>query len=147
MKYLQFIYYLFLFQRHSGDFSCVKYFIFNNDSEPILLASGELLEEDLLTDEEIDYNFIISLIHKPDDVDKIDYNTDIVLAGHSLGGQIRLPFVGGIIRQKGATKYHDTFHQKGNTDIYISNGIGLGNMKMRLFNTPSVNLYRLDTKK
>lgn len=123
-------------------------YIFNNDNEPILIAGGKnLLEEDLLHDEEIDYNFIITLLHMPDDVDKLDYNTDLVLAGHSLGGQIKVPFFGGIIRENGAKKYHDSYHQKGNTEIYISSGIGLGNLKLRLFNKPSINLYRLNTKK
>lgn len=123
-------------------------YIFNNDSEPILIAGGkDLKEEDLLQDEQIDYNYIITLLHKPDDLDDLDYSTDVVLSGHSLGGQIRLPFLGAVIRPKGAKKYNDLYHQKGNSEIYVSNGIGLGDLKMRLFNTPSINLYRLNTKK
>ena len=123
-------------------------YIFNNDNEPILIAGGKDLEEqDLLYDEEIDYNFIITLLHKPDDIDSLDYNSDVVLSGHSLGGQIRVPFVGAIMRTKGAKKYTNDYHQKGNTDLYITYGIGLGNLKMRLFDDPSINLYRLNSKK
>ena len=122
-------------------------YIFNNDTEPILIAGGnDLSEESLLYDEDIEYHFIISLIHKPDDFDKLDYKSTLVLAGHSLGGQIRVPFWGALIRENGAKKYTNDYYKENSSSLYISYGIGLGKLNLRLFDKPSFNVYRLYTK-
>lgn len=88
------------------------------------------------------YNILI--MHEPDYIDDIDYsNYDLVLAGHSLGGQIKLPFIGGLLYPSGAKNYTDTYYDLGNTDFYISSGLGTDIVDFRLFNRPSLNFYRL----
>lgn len=86
--------------------------------------------------------FNITLIHKPDSIKEIN-NTDIVFAGHSLGGQFKIPFIGGIKKIEGAQTYIDSFYKVNGTQVYISNGIGTQDISMRLFNTPSITLYRM----
>ncbi len=89
-------------------------------------------------------NYSILLMHEADYIDKIDYSKyNLVLAGHSLNGQIRLPIIGGIIKQDGARKYLDSEYELKNTKLIISNGIGTYNYSYRLFNRPSFNLYRI----
>lgn len=89
-------------------------------------------------------NYSILLMHEADYIDKIDYSKyNLVLAGHSLNGQIRLPIIGGIIKQEGARKYLDSEYELKNTKLIISNGIGTYNYSYRLFNRPSFNLYRI----
>lgn len=91
--------------------------------------------------------YSILLIHKPDMIDDIkDYDIDLALAGHSLGGQIKVPFIGGIIKKNGAEKYIEKNYKVNNTDLYVSNGIGTENLKFRFLNKPSINLYRLYSK-
>ena len=42
-----------------------------------------------------------------------------------------------------AKKYYKEYYKVNNTDMYISNGLGTTIMNLRLFNKPSISLYRL----
>ena len=89
----------------------------------------------------------ILLLHEPDTIDDLSNNPfNLILAGHSHAGQIRLPFIGAIMLPDGAKKYYDSHYKLENSDLYISNGLGVSNYNFRLFNTPSYNLYRLVKK-
>lgn len=89
-------------------------------------------------------NYKILIMHEPDEIDSMkDISFDLVLAGHSHLGQVRLPIIGAVVTPEGAKKYKDEYYQKGNTDLYISGGIGTSKISFRLFNRPSFNLYRL----
>ena len=99
---------------------------------------------DFLNNNEIKPNYSILIIHEPDFIEKIDYNKfNLILAGHSHNGQIRLPFVGALYTPIGSKKYYDEFYKLKNTNLYISSGIGVSEVNYRLFNRPSFNLYRL----
>lgn len=99
------------------------------------------------TEENIRDLYKILLIHEPDYINNIDYsNFNLILAGHSHNGQVRLPFVGGIILPNGAKKYYKEYYKLNNTDLYISSGIGTSQISFRLFNRPSINFYRLTNK-
>lgn len=92
-------------------------------------------------------SFSIVLMHKPDNVDILEaYQPNLAFAGHSLGGQIKIPLLGGIIKKDGASKYLADYYKVHNTELYISNGIGTENFKFRTFNKPSINFYRLYNK-
>lgn len=95
-----------------------------------------------------EYSYSILILHEPDYIKNIDYKKfNLILAGHSLNGQIVIPYVGGIIKDKGSLKYHDNYYKLETTKLYVSSGIGVNNnYKFRLFNKPSVNLYRLRNK-
>ena len=91
--------------------------------------------------------YSILLIHEPDTVDNLDLNKyTLVLAGHSHGGQVRLPFVGAIYKPDGAKNYYEEYYKLNNTDLYISSGLGTSMYKFRLFNKPSINFYRITNK-
>lgn len=93
------------------------------------------------------YAYSILLLHEPDFVKEIDYNKfDMVLAGHSHNGQVRLPLIGAIYTPIGSKKYYDEYYKLNNTDLYISSGVGTTLLNIRLFNKPSFNFYRLTTK-
>ena len=89
--------------------------------------------------------FTIALMHKPDTIDEVlsYHSVDLALAGHSLNGLIKLPKVGGIFTFDGSKKYFDSYYKIDDTDLYISGGIGTRDYPFRLFNHPSINLYRL----
>ena len=83
-------------------------------------------------------NYSICLINDPDNYDKIKDKCDLTLAVNTLGGEIKIPFYKGILTNN---KYYKDYYQEYN--MYISNGIG-NNYKVRLFNQPSISLYRLN---
>lgn len=92
-------------------------------------------------------NYTILLMHEPDFIDQIAYQKfNLVLAGHSHNGQVRLPFIGAIIKPQYAKKYYNEYYKIKNTDLYISSGIGVSEVNFRLFNRPSFNLYRLTNR-
>lgn len=93
--------------------------------------------------------YTISIMSETEDLDDIilNYNPDLVLAGNSLNGEISLPFIGGIIRQSGSSKYINPYYKNNNTDIYISGGLASKTIGFRIFNNPSINFYRLTNKK
>lgn len=91
--------------------------------------------------------YSILLIHEPDFIDNLNIdNYDLVLSGHSHGGQIRLPIIGKIYTPYGSKKYFDAYYKVNNTDVYISSGLGTSKIKFRLFDKPSINFYRITKK-
>lgn len=110
-------------------------YIYHDDITPIKITNNL---------ENVDDMFTIGVIHEPDDIDKVNLDGfNIILAGHSLNGQIRIPFYGGIIKRTGAKKYTDSYYELDNTKFYISNGLGTENFSFRFNNKPSINFYRL----
>ena len=95
----------------------------------------------------IDTALNILLLHEPDYIDRINYSKfNLILAGHSHNGQVRLPIIGKIYTPVGAKKYYDEYYKVGDTDLYISSGLGTSLYKFRLFNRPSINFYRITNK-
>ena len=92
--------------------------------------------------------YTITLMSETDGLDEIlnAYNTDLVLAGNSLNGQIRIPPFQGIIRKEGSKKYKNAYYKVKDTQIYVSSGIGSPDAGFRLFVRPSINFFRLTTK-
>lgn len=110
-------------------------YVYYNDITPIKITNNF---------ENIDDVFTIGVIHEPDNIDNMSLeNFNVVLAGHSLNGQIRIPFYGGIVKRTGAKKYTDSYYEINNTKFYISNGLGTENFSFRFNNKPSINFYRL----
>lgn len=98
-------------------------------------------------DENISYK--IMLTHEPDISDEIvskDNTINLILAGHSHNGQVRLPFIGALTTPEKAKKYYDNYYKIQNTDLYVSSGIGVSKVDFRLFNRPSINFYRINKK-
>ncbi len=88
----------------------------------------------------------ILLLHEPDYIEQFDYQKfDLILAGHSHGGQVKIPFLRPLFLPKGSKKYYNEYYQLETTDLYVSSGIGNSILNLRLFNRPSFNFYRLNT--
>lgn len=110
-------------------------------------AKDSFIYYDTLIESDIKPEFKIVLIHEPDNINLIkNYDVNLVLAGHSHNGQIRIPFVGAVITPKGSKEYYDNYYKVGKTRLYISSGIGTSKIKFRFNNKPSINFYRLNSK-
>ncbi len=98
------------------------------------------LEAYLSTHQESE-DFQILLSHRPELFDiYVKYNMDLVLAGHAHGGQIRLPFLGGVyVPDQGFFPEFDSgLHEENGTSMYISRGLGNSTFPLRVFNRPEI---------
>lgn len=91
-----------------------------------------------------DKTFNIVLTHAPDILDMLPANTvDVVLAGHSHGGQVDFMFYKVLNDKQYAQKYVSGTHQVNNTKLFISNGFGTTKFDMRLFAPPQLLVLNL----
>ena len=93
--------------------------------------------------------YIITLTHEPDTIDLLNTNnTQLILAGHSHNGSIRIPFINkGLINKEGSKKYNQDYYKINDTKLYISSGLGTNNsLGFRLFCRPTISLYRISNK-
>ena len=143
---------------HKADFKYLENsyeIIYNKENEKIFIGGlGNVThnQEDIskmmeyFDDEgnKIDYKII--LVHEPDIADNIvkDYKVNLILAGHSHNGQVRLPIIGAIYKPPYAKNYYDNYYNLDGTNLYISSGIGVSTVNYRLFNHPSINFYRIN---
>lgn len=113
------------------------------------ISSIKQNEYDLIKSLEKETNeetFQIVMTHEPILFDELKREVDVVLAGHNLGGEISLPFIGGIIKIDNTKDYINDFYKNGNAKLYISNGLGTEKTNLRFMNVPSISLYRLYNK-
>lgn len=87
--------------------------------------------------------FIITLSHTPDIIDSLPVSTDWVLAGHSHGGQIRLPIFNELYTVPYARNYVSGKHMVNGIRLDISNGVGTTRWDIRLFADPQIHLFTL----
>lgn len=122
-------------------------YLFYKDNKPIKLTgltNIDNINKSLEITDNLDTAFNLVITHYPDYMDYLkNYQVDVILAGHNLKGQIRIPFYGGTIKKEWGKKYLDSKYTINDTNLYISGGIGTENIKFRLFNKPEINLYRL----
>ena len=131
-------------------------YIYNNGLEPILIVGIssnykknhiESDINDIYQNLNTDYKYSILVLHEADFIDYIDYSKfNLILAGHTLNGQVKIPFIGGIIRDNYSKKYYDEYYDLDSSKLYITSGISTNNFNFRILNSPSINLYRLRNK-
>ena len=97
-----------------------------------------------------DKGYSILLSHYPEDF--LAYAAgeyDLVLSGHAHGGQVRLPWIGGLFApgQGILPEYDCGVYTDGRTDMVVSRGIGNSGFPIRFYNRPEVILLtlRVDT--
>lgn len=125
--------------------------IYNKTNTPILLYGLDNItygapKIETIKNKEIDnIAYKIVILHEPDYIDEFinNYDVDLILAGHSHNGQAKLPKIKPLYLPKGAKTYYKESYKINDTQIYISNGVGNSVIDFRLFNTPSINLYKL----
>ncbi len=91
-------------------------------------------------------NFSILLSHRPELIKTYsELNVDLVFSGHAHGGQVRLPFIGGLIspNQGWFPEYTSGVYMENDTTMVVSRGLGNSIIPQRIFNRPEIVLVTL----
>ncbi|HEY0265055.1 MAG TPA: metallophosphoesterase [Granulicella sp.] len=91
---------------------------------------------------------VILLCHPPDFADEVMRHPrspliDVMLAGHSHGGQVCLPFVGPLILPPMGSKYVSGFFRFRQMQLYVSRGVGTTGLPFRLNCPPELTVFTL----
>lgn len=119
-----------------------KELIYKNSNKPIMLAGKNTLNKDIANNNE--NIFKILLLHNPNDINDFkDLNIDLVLSGHTLNGIINIPKVKELFING---NFYNTYQKVNNTKLFINPGIGTKKINIRIFNHPTIYLFRLNKK-
>lgn len=91
------------------------------------------------------YNVLLS--HRPEFlVEYAKEKIDLVLSGHAHGGQVRLPFIGGLVapNQGAFPTYTAGLYEKQNTHMIVSRGLGNSIIPQRILNRPEIVVVQLN---
>ncbi|MDR5730058.1 MAG: metallophosphoesterase [Terriglobia bacterium] len=89
---------------------------------------------------------VILLAHEPDYADDVIKRggIDLMLSGHTHGGQVRLPFVGALYTPPLGRKYVEgLFHLENGLQLYVNRGIGAVGVPFRFDCRPELTLLTL----
>lgn len=86
---------------------------------------------------------VILLAHEPDFADNVRRHPrfpliDLMLSGHSHGGQVRLPWVGPLVLPPLGQKYVSGLFRFNQMQLYVNRGIGTVGMPFRLYCPPEI---------
>ena len=93
--------------------------------------------------------FKILLSHRPELFDLYCENKmDLIFTGHAHGGQVRIPFIGGLVApdQGLFPKYTSGYYTKDESTMYVSRGLGNSIIPIRIFNRPEIVVVTLKAK-
>ncbi len=91
---------------------------------------------------------VILMAHEPDYADSVlvhprAKSIDLMLSGHTHGGQIRLPVVGAVVLPPGGKNYPEGLFHLGNMQLYVNRGIGTVGLPFRLNCPPEITEFIL----
>jgi hypothetical protein len=92
-------------------------------------------------------SFKILLIHRPHFLKNYAHSgVNLVFAGHAHGGQIRLPFIGGLVAPEQGLfpRFTAGLYRQQETKLIVNRGLGNSLIPQRLFNRPEIGLIILN---
>jgi predicted MPP superfamily phosphohydrolase len=137
-----------------------SYEVFHSEGEKMVIAgvhdpcgpfdqkSPQQLMDEIRQKEGKD-SFVLMLAHRNGQLSMwSELGADLVLTGHCHGGVVRLPFVGGIFGpgRELFPEYDSGLYTEGDTNLYVSRGLGYSRVKMRVLNRPHLPILLLKGK-
>lgn len=89
---------------------------------------------------------MVAIAHQPSHAPWLQQrfgHIDLLVSGHTHGGQIRLPLVGALVDPWGDDASRQGLQRIGGTPVYVSRGIGTTRLPVRLFCRPEVAVLEL----
>lgn len=94
--------------------------------------------------------YTVLLSHSPRIRDRLgQFSPDLILCGHTHGGQVRLPFIGAVIAPgEGLLPVYDKgmFELDQGSRLYIDSGVGTSKLPIRFLNRSQVSVIRITGK-
>jgi predicted MPP superfamily phosphohydrolase len=92
---------------------------------------------------------VLLMAHEPDYADDVVAHprgplVDLMLAGHSHGGQVRLPFLGPLILPPMGKKYPEGHYRFNQMQLYVNRGLGTVGLPFRLNCPPEITVITLN---
>jgi len=87
--------------------------------------------------------FVIGLFHSPASFDSISGNWPLALAGHTHGGQLRLPFLRPLWLPEGSGSYVAGWYEAKGSKLYVSRGLGTAMLPLRFLCRPELALITI----
>ena len=87
----------------------------------------------------------IALFHSPEAFDRVATRFDVAFAGHTHGGQIRLPFAGPLWLPRGSGRFVDGWYESGKARMFVSRGVGTSILPLRFNCAPEIAIVTLAT--
>jgi predicted MPP superfamily phosphohydrolase len=87
--------------------------------------------------------FKVALFHMPDEFSSIAGLFHLGLAGHSHGGQARLPGLRPLWRPPGGRRYTQGWYTANGSNLYVSRGLGTSLLPVRYFCRPEIALIEI----
>lgn len=103
----------------------------------------------LLRELDTEGKYSILLSHRPEIFeDYVSSGIELVLTGHAHGGQVRIPFIGGLYApdQGMFPKYDLGEYKEGNATMIVSRGVGNSIIPVRINNQPELVLVILKSR-
>ena len=80
----------------------------------------------------------LGIFHSPTLFPRIADRIDLALAGHTHGGQVRLPLIGAVIVPPESRPFADGWYQAGRVQMFVSRGIGTSILPIRFLCRPEL---------
>ncbi len=89
--------------------------------------------------------FVILLTHSPDIIyEAAKYEPQLILCGHTHGGQVKVPFVKAIyVPSKYGTRFLEGMFKIGKSYMYVNRGIGESHLRIRFLSPPEITVFTL----
>ena len=91
--------------------------------------------------------YTIALFHSPAYFDHVAGRVNLVLAGHTHGGQVLIPFVKPIWLPKGCGRFLSGWYEEKGTKMYVSRGLGTSMLPVRFLCRPEVTFITIQPEK
>ena len=105
------------------------------------VSDSEIVKVELANAKYNENTYSILLSHRPELFDiYVEKQINLILTGHAHGGQIRIPFIGGIVapNQGFFPKYTSGIFEENKTTMVVNRGIGNSILPFRINNRPEL---------
>jgi len=91
--------------------------------------------------------YTIALFHSPAYLATMAGRVNLVLSGHTHGGQIRIPFLRPLWLPRGCGRFVDGWYEEDGTKMYVTRGLGTSVVPIRFFCRPELTFVTVEPAK